>query len=239
MKKVRIDDKTLNKIISESIRQIVKENEDFEELPVDNWNAPDEFGEVEDAPMDIADDDIILDPQEKPEDKKKTDAKRERVAELFRNILSKQGYKGEKLEREIEKRLGRSTTKTDAATRRADRAYDAFDAPVTMNGQNLGYQPSGGIYDDDPDSLYESVRKVIAKNLKKILKESVNIPVVSQFADIITDLDANSANFVAMELHRGGADEVMQFVINHMNEGLPNNWSEEEINDHINMQADY
>ena len=230
-KNIKLDNKTVNRIIRESISQILKENEDFDELPADDWNAPDEFGDAEAEPMDISDDDIILDPQNKPEDKKKTDLKRERVAELFRNILSKQGYKGEKLEKEIEKRLGRSMAKTDAATRRADRAYDAFDDTVTVNGHNLGYLPSGGIYDDDPDTLYESVRKVIAKNLKKVLKENVQGDFVSEFAEFLTGLDTNTAKSVAEALYNGGAENLMKEILYNTNE--------ENINDQIAAQSDY
>jgi hypothetical protein len=228
---MKINEKQLRKMISERIIKLLKESED-DELEMDDWNAPDEFSQEEDEPVEISDDDIVLDPQEKPEDKKKADSKRERVAEIFRNILSKQGFSGEKLEREIEKRLGRSSTKTDAATRRSDHSFEAFDEPVTVGGKNIGYVGNGGIWDDDND-LYESVSRIV----KKVLRESIEDP-TEQFAEIITSLDSNTARLIAAELHRGGADETMRSIIDSFN-GSRDEWNDERIQDNLEMQADY
>lgn len=62
------------------------------------------------------------------------------------------------------------------------------------------------------------LNKIIKESVRRVLKEST-VNVESQFADIITGLDAQSASFIAGELASAGQETIgaMTFIINHFN----------------------
>lgn len=162
MKKINIKESELKEIVRNSIIGMLKEAFSNDDIEIeDDWNKEDEF-DVPEEPVDISDDDIVLEPEEKPENLSKAEERRRRAAELIRNILAKQGYKGDKLDAEVAKRMGNE--KPDANTRRMDRMYSAADDPITVDGKQIGYMQSGGIYDDDFD-LNECVKKIVRKVL--------------------------------------------------------------------------
>ena len=60
------------------------------------------------------------------------------------------------------------------------------------------------------------LHRIVKRSVKRVLREGAN-DIVSQFAETITNLDGNSASFIAQELYRSGCNDVMEFIINHMN----------------------
>lgn len=141
-------------MVKKTITSLLKESEDDIEI-ADDWYEPDEFDsdEIEgptDADIDMGDDFIDGD---EIDDVGAGQDKKEKVADLMRSILAKQGYSGERLEREVEKRMKKD--KPDMATRRADSWFDNADGEYNV----------GGIYDD---GLYECVSKAVKKALNEI-----------------------------------------------------------------------
>lgn len=62
------------------------------------------------------------------------------------------------------------------------------------------------------------LQRIIGESVKKILREANDSSVVEQFAECITELDENSAHFIASELSREpGGVKFMQFIVEHMN----------------------
>ena len=69
------------------------------------------------------------------------------------------------------------------------------------------------------NKLTESdLHRIVKESVRKMLKENT-ANVESQFADIITGLDAQSASFIAGELARTGQETIgaMTFIIEHFN----------------------
>ena len=150
---MKITENQLREMVKKTITSLLKENEEDFEI-ADDWYGPDEFDSDEiEGPTDAdlaMDDDIIG--ADTDDDATVGQDKKDKVADLMRSILAKQGYSGERLEREVEKRMAKN--KPDAATRRADSWFDNADGDYNV----------GGIYDD---GLYECVRKAVRKVLKE------------------------------------------------------------------------
>lgn len=149
---MKITEKQLREMVKKTITSLLRESEEDIEV-ADDWYGPDEFDsdEIEgptDADLDMGDDFIDDEIESGSNDQDKKD----KVADLMRSILAKQGYSGERLEREVEKRMAKN--KPDAATRRADSWFDNADGDYNV----------GGIYDD---GLYECVRNAVRKVLRE------------------------------------------------------------------------
>lgn len=149
---MKITENQLREMVKKTITSILRESEEDIEI-ADDWYEPDEFDsdEIEgptDNDLEMGDD--FLD--DEIDDAPANQDKKDKVADLMRSILAKQGYSGERLEREVEKRMAKN--KPDAATRRADSWFDNADGDYNV----------GGIYDD---GLYECVRKAVRKILKE------------------------------------------------------------------------
>ena len=156
-KNMKITETQLREMVKKTITSLLRESEEDIDM-TDDWYGPDEFDSDEiEGPTDadIAMDDDFIDDNEIEEPTSGQD-KKEKVADLMRNILSKQGYSGERLEREVEKRMQKE--RPDMATRRADSWFDNGDGEYNV----------GGIYDD---GLYESVKKAVRKALKEHLEK--------------------------------------------------------------------
>ena len=146
---MKINEKQLREIVKKTITSILRESEEDTEI-TDNWYEPDEFDSDEiEGPTDndFGMGDNFLD--DEIDDTPDSQDKKDKVDNLMRSILAKQGYSGERLERELEKR--RTKDKPDASTR------------------GLGFQDEFGGTDfiDDFSDLYESIRK----SVKKVLNE--------------------------------------------------------------------
>lgn len=166
-KKKVLNEEKLRSIVRMTVVNMIRESfgmNDDDDIK-DDWYAPDEFdtetiGEPTDA-------DIELEPMEKPENLTKAEEKRRRAAEIIRNILAKQGYKGDKLESEVEKRLG-GKSKSDSSRRRPDSFYDNSAQDVWFGNQNLGYVDSGVAYNDDDFDLNEAIKRISKKVISEL-----------------------------------------------------------------------
>ena len=152
-KDMKITENQLREMVKKTITSILRENEEDIEI-ADDWYGPDEFDsdEIEeptDNDLDMGDD--FLD--DEIDDAPANQDKKDKVDSLMRSILAKQGYSGERLERELEKR--RTKDKPDASTR------------------GLGFQDEFGGTDfiDDFSDLYESIRKTVRKALMESIKK--------------------------------------------------------------------
>ena len=150
---MKITENQLREMVKKTITSILRENEEDIEI-ADDWYGPDEFDsdEIEeptDNDLDMGDD--FLD--DEIDDAPANQDKKDKVDSLMRSILAKQGYSGERLERELEKR--RTKDKLDASTR------------------GLGFQDEFGGTDfiDDFSDLYESIRKTVRKALMESIKK--------------------------------------------------------------------
>ena len=174
-----IKESQLRHIIRTSIKNVIKEgrfineDEDDDIEVIDTWNKPDEFDDtIKDEPDEADIEDIDIETEKKPETLTKAQEKRRRAADLIRSILSKQGYKGDRLEREVEKRLD-GNSGSDSMRMRPSSYYMGSSDVVRYGGRNLGAIDSGVAYNDD-EELYEcvkrAVRKVMSEN-KCLVKE--------------------------------------------------------------------
>lgn len=151
---MKITEKQLREMVKKTITSLLKESEDDIEI-ADDWYGPDEFDDAEieePTDTDIAMDDDIID-AETIDNPEANQDKKDKVADLMRSILAKQGYSGERLEREVEKRMKKD--RPDLSTRRSDSWFDNADGEYNV----------GGIYDD---GLYECVRKAVKKALNEL-----------------------------------------------------------------------
>lgn len=173
---MKITENQLREMVKKTITSILRENEEDIEI-ADDWYGPDEFDsdEIEeptDNDLDMGDDFLDDEIYDAPSNQDKKD----KVDSLMRSILAKQGYSGERLERELEKR--RTKDKPDASTR------------------GLGFQDEFGGTDfiDDFSDLYES-NGIYMKNrvrltesdLHRIVKESVKRIIDEAYDDFATN----------------------------------------------------
>lgn len=175
---MKISEKQLREMVKKTITSLLKESEDDIEI-ADDWYGPDEFDDAEieePTDADIAMDDDIID-GETIDNSETNQSKKEKMANLMRSILAKQGYSGERLEREVEKRMEKD--RPDLSTRRSDSWFDNADGEYNV----------GGIYDD---GLYENV---INESRKRMIKEgTIKTELIDQWFYIQDAMGAEQMN---------------------------------------------
>lgn len=154
-----IKESVLRNIVKDTVTNILKE-------AITGTDAYHEPGEED---IEIDDTNIDIEPEEGPENDVKYKDKQQRARELIKSILAKQGYKGDALDREVDKRMGKNKVSANAAM---DDSFFNNVEDVWVGGKNYGYVDSGVGYDGDFDDLYESkIENVVKQVLKEQLKK--------------------------------------------------------------------